>query len=367
MSSSPFAAVGISAGPAIDWPRALERWARLAFAVAPQAGVGVPPPGLRPTWSAPVFGDGCAPGGATLLRFAAAPARFSSGPAVLLVPSLINRWYVLDLRDGASLVQHLVGAGLDVYAIDWGDCRDEDRDLEWDNVVARLARMRRAVARISGQRRIAVLGYCMGATLAAIEVALRPDGVSALIDLAGPIDFSRAGRLRESVQPDVFDADAVASAGNVAPAQMQAGFTALRPTQQLAKWVGVADRWDDDIAVASFAALEAWANDNVAFPAEAYRTYIRELYQQNRLVAGTHVVAGERVDLSRIVCPTLVITAGRDAICPPPAALVLIDRVGAADRRQLAVPGGHVGAVVGSRAVRDLYPAVARFIAEVAE
>ena len=74
---------------------------------------------------------------------------------MLLVPSLINRWYVLDLRPGARLAGALVDAGHDVFCLDWGVPEDEDRYLEWDDVVARLsahgparaARDRRAEAR----------------------------------------------------------------------------------------------------------------------------------------------------------------------------------------------------------------------------
>ena len=52
----------------------------------------------------------------------------------------------------------------------------------------------------------------------------------------------------------------------------------------------------------------------------------------------------------------MVITAERDAICPPAAAQALLDKVSAKDKKLLAVPGGHVGAVVGSRAAKELYP-----------
>ena len=60
----------------------------------------------------------------------------------------------------------------------------------------------------------------------------------------------------------------------------------------------------------------------------------------------------------------LAIVAERDAICPPKAALALGDHAGRGDFTVLSVPGGHVGAVVGGRASRELYPAVARWFAE---
>jgi polyhydroxyalkanoate synthase len=299
-------------------------------------------------------------GGAVLYHFRSAARR---GTPLLLVPSLINRWYVLDLRPGASLVEALVGAGFDLWLLDWGVPEAEDRYLDWDSVLARLARAVRRVRRETAAARIGLLGYCMGGTLTAIHAALHPDDVAALVTLAAPIDFAHGGMLRRMVDPAWFDADAIADAGNVAPAQMQAGFSALRPTLELAKWMSMPELAVDPVGRAAFLALEAWASDNVAFPGEAYRRYIRELYQGNALVAGTHHVAGRAVALAAIICPTLVITASRDTICPPAAATALLDHVASTDTDVLSVPGGHVGAVVGSRAARDMYPALARWLA----
>jgi polyhydroxyalkanoate synthase len=299
-------------------------------------------------------------GGARLLHFRATAA--GSGAPLLIVPSLINRWYVLDLRPGASLVEALVGAGLDVWLLDWGAPEAEDRYLDWEAVLARLGRAARRVQRETGKPKLALLGYCMGGTLTAIHAARHADAIAALVTLAAPIDFARGGMLRTMVDPRWFDADAIADAGNVAPSQMQAGFTALRPTLDLAKLVSMPDLATDGKAREAFLALEAWASDNIAFPAEAYRRYIGELYQGNELASGTHRVDGKPVTLSAIACPTLVITASRDAICPPPAAGALLELVGAKDTATIEVAGGHVGAVVGSRAAREMYPALTQWL-----
>lgn len=323
-------------------------------------------PGRPPLRLAPTPRDVLArEGTARLYRFVADGARGDRPrrAPLLLVPSLINRWYVLDLRPGASLVAALVGAGLDVYCLDWGAPEDEDRYLGWDEVLARLGRMVRRTMADAAADRLGVLGYCMGGTLAAIHAALHPGQVAALANLAGPIDFARGGALTHMVDPRWFDADAIARAGNVAPEQMQSGFTALRPTLELSKLVAWPDLAADPAAQTSYRALEAWAADNIAFPAAAYRTYIRDLYQDNRLVAGTHRALGQRVDLGAIRGPTLAIVADRDQICPPAAATALLERVSTTDTTTLRVPGGHVGAVVGSRAARELYPAVADWFA----
>ena len=114
----------------------------------------------------------------------------------------------------------------------------------------------------------------------------------------------------------------------------------------------------------SFARLNGWASDNIPFPAAAYITWIRDLYQRNDLVAGRHHVVGRRVALEAIVCPVLVVSAGHDAICPPESAAALLEHVSSTDTRHVQVPGGHVGAVVGRRAAKVLYPAISAFFEE---
>jgi polyhydroxyalkanoate synthase len=319
---------------------------------------------LAPSPKDVVFRDA----GASVYRFRRPPgvdagrADGTESSPLLLVPSLINRWYVLDLRAGASLVESLTAAGLDVFCLDWGVPQDEDRYLTWEDVLARLARASRFVRRETGASGVGLLGYCMGGTLAGIHAALFPDDVAALVNLAGPFDFARGGQLREMVDARWFDADALADAGNIGSLQMQSGFQALRPTLALSKWVNLVDKGHDPAWREAFDALEAWGNDNVPFPAAAYRTYIGELYQGNRLVQGEHFVGGKRVDLGKVRCPVLTIVADSDTICPPDAATALNDGVGSTDKGVLRVPGGHVGAVVGSRASRELYPALGTWL-----
>lgn len=311
---------------------------------------------LAPTPRDSLFSEGTA----TLYRFRATEA--SSGrPPVLLVPSLINRWYVLDLRPGASLARALVDAGFDVYCLDWGVPEPEDRYLDWDAVVGRVGRMVRRVRRESGAPRVGLLGYCIGGTLAAIYTALEPDSIAGLVNLAGPIDFAEGGLLAHMVNPRWFDPQAIADAGNVSAQQMQSGFVALRPTAQLGKWLSFFDRLGDPERLEAYQALEEWASANIPFPGAAYAKYIRDLYQENALARGEHHVAGRRVRLGDIRCPVLTVVTDRDVICPPPAAQALNDLAGSRDKSLLVIPGGHVGAVVGGSAPKQLYPRLAEW------
>ncbi|MFO0761005.1 MAG: alpha/beta fold hydrolase [Byssovorax sp.] len=311
---------------------------------------------LSPTPKDTVHRDGTA----QLYRFrrpAGAPSY--DGLPLLLVPSLINRWYVLDLRKGASMADALSREGLDTFCFDWGIPEDEDRFITWDDVLTKLARAVRRVKRITGAPKVGLLGYCIGGTLCGIHTALHPDEIAGLCNLAGPFDFSKAGFLGEMVDPRFFDADAIASAGNMSAQQMQSGFIALRPTSQIAKLVSLVDKMQDPAALEAFQALDTWASDNIPFPGAAYATYIKELYQQNLLVAGKHHVLGQRVDLGKITCPVLTVVTDKDTICPPAAAEGLNNGCSSNDKELLTVSGGHVGAVVGGRAPKVLYPALA--------
>jgi polyhydroxyalkanoate synthase len=271
---------------------------------------------------------------------------------VLLVPSLINRHYVLDLRPGRSFVEFLVEHGHDVFLVDWGTPGDEDRYLEWDDIVDRyLGRAIRMAARRTG--RVHLFGYCLGGTLTAVHAAARPERVASLMLVAAPIDFHRGGLLARWTTTPSFDLEALGEAfPNVPWPLMQASFHMLRPTLNLSKLVSMIDRARDDEFLDHFAALERWGNDNVSFPGRAYRRYIEELYRENRLAAGTFTMSGLSARLDAIRQPVLVVSFAHDHIVPDASATAALDLVASTDKQHLRVPGGHVGAMV-SRKARD--------------
>lgn len=287
-------------------------------------------------------------GSAKLYHFAPAPgvARVGRTP-VLLASSLINRWYVLDLYPEGSIVRRLVEAGLDVWAIDWGVPTDDDRWLRWDDLVRRLERGLRKVRQLTGASKSVLLGYSIAGTLAVIAAARNREPLAGLVNLAGPVDFSKAGLLQRLTDPRWFDVDAIAEAGNVEPAQMLAGFLALRPTSVLGDMVKLAQfaARKDKLSRDHTLALSGWAYDNIPFVGEAYRDYVRSLYQRNELVRGEHQVHGKPVILSDISCPVLSIVADRDVITPPASALALHDHL-AGRCEVLEAQGGHVSAIV---------------------
>jgi polyhydroxyalkanoate synthase subunit PhaC len=294
----------------------------------------------------------------SLLRYRPRAAGVRFATPVLLLPSLINRHYVLDLLPGKSFAEFLVAQGHDVYIIDWGTPADEDRYLTFDDITdGYIGRAVRLAAKASPRGATHLLGYCLGGTLAAIHAAARPERVASLTALAAPVRFDDDGLLSVWTRTPAFDVGALVDAlGNVPWQLMQSAFHLLRPTLSLSKAVGLLDRAWTDESLNGFLALETWGSDNVSFPGECYRRYVEELYRKDALALGTFTLSGRPARLSDIRCPTLAVTFEHDNIVPWKSAAELIDRVGATDKERIHLAGGHVGAVVSQKASKTLWP-----------
>ncbi len=301
-----------------------------------------------------------------LLRYQRGPHPLRFSTPVLLVPSLINRHYVLDLVPGRSFAEYLVQEGHDVFIIDWGTPGDEDRYLEFDTIVDRY--LGRAVSRTLGATKsesVHLLGYCLGGTLTTIYAALHPENIASLVALAAPIKFADDGMLSLWTRSPGFNVDALVEAfGNVPWPLMQASFQLLKPTLNLTKTVQLIDRFWDDEFLDGFFALETWSNDNVAFPGAAYQKYIQALYREDALIKGALRISGQPVQLSKVVAPTLAVTFSHDHIVPEASAAVLLDHVGAPVKEQIRLSGGHVGAVISRKAKERLWPALSAWWAK---
>ncbi|MEZ4371796.1 MAG: alpha/beta fold hydrolase [Polyangiaceae bacterium] len=298
-----------------------------------------------------------------VLRYTPRPEGISHKTPIVIVPSLINRNYVLDLLPGKSFVAFLVEQGHDVYMIDWGTPSAEDRHLDFDVYCDRyISRAIRAARRHSGALRVHLLGYCLGGTLTSIYAAAYPERVATLTALAAPIDFHDGGLLSAWTLTKTFDLPGLVKAfANVPWPLMQASFHMLRPTLAISKLITLIDRRADAEFLRGFFATEIWGNDNVSFPGACYQRYIQELYRENRLVRGEFVLSGRAARLDSIACPTLVVTFRDDHIVPWRGAARLHELISSEDKDILQLPGGHVGAVVSRRARAGLWKQMSDF------
>jgi polyhydroxyalkanoate synthase len=280
---------------------------------------------------------------------------------ILLVYALINKPYVLDLLPGVSLVEFLVRQGFDVYLLDWGTPGKEDQHLSFDHyILDYMPRAVRKMLRAAQASKFTLLGYCMGGTLSAIYAALFPDlPLKNLILLTSPIDFSpqHTGMYGVWTNEQVLNPDLLIEAfGNIPGDVIDAGNKLVKPAADLlATYTAMWDRILNDRPLETWLAINTWVNDGLPFPGAAFRQWIREFYQQNRLVNGELALRGHSVTLASIHCSLLSIAGLRDQICSAAQAEAIMNAVSSKDKEFFALNAGHVGLLTGSETRQRLW------------
>jgi len=110
--------------------------------------------------------------------------------------------------------------------------------------------------------------------------------------------------------------------------------------------------------MSTWLAVSKWVDDGKPFPGEAFRQWIRDFYQKNKLPKGEIELRGHRVDLSNIECPLLNIAGSKDFICPVAQAEATMDLVVSRDKEFVVLDAGHVGLMAAPVAKEELWPRV---------
>ncbi|HEY2749492.1 MAG TPA: alpha/beta fold hydrolase, partial [Polyangia bacterium] len=254
-------------------------------------------------------------GNARLTRYRRANASAPSTTPLLLVCSLINRPYVLDLLAERSVVRRLLDRGHDVWLLDWGTptAADAARPLA-DYALEQLPRAAAVVTERAGSERLHVLGYCMGGTLSLMAIAADRLPAASLVAMATPVALHDEGLLSLWCRVPGFEpAELAAAYGNVPPHVLQPAFKMLDPVSLATKFVHLDGKVEDDDFVRFFLAMETWLEDSVAFPGRAFVDWV-QLYRSDALARGELVLDGTKIDLSRVRCPLFHVIADGDYI-----------------------------------------------------
>jgi polyhydroxyalkanoate synthase len=124
------------------------------------------------------------------------------------------------------------------------------------------------------------------------------------------------------------------------------------------KYVSLVDILKDPRQVENFLRMEKWIFDSPDQAGEAFRQFMRDFYQGNKLINGGLRLGKHEVDLRNITMPVLNIFAEQDHLVPPDASRALQGVVGTKDYTQIAFKGGHIGIYVSGRAQREVPPAI---------
>jgi len=293
---------------------------------------------------------------------------------VLLAYGLIGRYTMADLQEDRSLVRSLLAQGLDLWLVDWGQPNRSERWLTIDDYVddyihAAVAR----VCRETGHDKITLLGICEGGVFTTCYAALHPDKVKGLVLTITPIDFhadrddpdTHHGFLNVWTRSlDRADIDRLVDVYGGLPGEfMSSVFSLMTPMRSLTKYnIDLIDVIDDEAKLMNFLRMEKWLADRPAHPGEAAKQWLKDLYQDNKLVKGEFELSGRRVDLSKLTAPVLNVFALNDHIIPPTCSRALGAHVGTKDYSEIELPGGHVGLFVSSKSQGSLSKSISEWL-----
>ncbi len=292
-----------------------------------------------------------------------------AGVPVLVVPSLINRAYIVDLSARKSLMRYLAGQGLRPFLVDWGWPGKRERNFTLTDYIAGALEQTLDAVRAITDRKPVVLGYCMGGLLALALAVLRERDCAGLALLATPWDFHR----QRSAQARLAAAflgpiePVIERFGELPVDMLQAMFASLDPlgaARKFCSFAALAESTDPSPTTVArmeeFVALEDWLNDGVPLVAAVARECLGSWYGANDPAENRWQVAGKLIEAKHVGCPSLVVIPAQDRIVPPESAEALVSALPHAER--MTPPLGHIGMVVGSRAEPMLWQPLARWI-----
>lgn len=260
-----------------------------------------------------------------LIRYAPQTATVRPEP-VLIIPSWIMKFYILDLSPHNSMVRYLVSQGHTVFMLSWLNPDEKDRHLSMDDYIeSGIMAAMEAVGTDTGGGPVHAMGYCLGGTLLAMAAAAlaRRNGAAnrrlppmkTLSLLAAQVDFSEPGELGlfiDEGQVNLLD-HITRGQGYLTGRQMAGSFQFLHSrdlvwTRQMREYLmGEREQGND---------LMAWNADTTRLPARMHHEYLVALYLKNALAHGRYRVDGKPVSLSDLRLPIFAVGTERDHVSP---------------------------------------------------
>ena len=255
-----------------------------------------------------------------LLQYAPTTDEVAKRP-VLIIPPWINKFYILDLREKNSFISWAVGEGQTVFVISWVNpdeklARKSFEDYMLEGPLAALD----AIEKATGEKKINVIGYCLGGTLLAATLAYmaakKIDRVASATFLTTLVDFAEPGELGVFIDEEQLEAleERMEEKGYLEGSAMATTFNMLRANDLI--WSFVVNNYLLGKEPFPFDLLY-WNSDSTRMPAAMHSFYLRKMYQENLLVKpGGIALKGTPIDLPKIKVPAFILSTKEDHIAP---------------------------------------------------
>jgi polyhydroxyalkanoate synthase len=268
---------------------------------------------------------------------------------LLFCPPWINKYYIMDLAPGKSLIEWALQHGHTCFAISYRNPDSSMRDLEFEDYLRQgpLDAVR-VVKEITGATEVNTLNVCLGGTLTAIALAhnaaIGDTSIKSATFLNTLADFSSPGAL------GVFTDEAtiaglekqMAKKGYLDSDKMAHTFDALRSNDLVFAYV--VNNWLLGKKPPAFDLL-VWNKDSTRMPAKMHSRYLRSCYLNNEFARGEFEIDGVKLEPAKVDIDTYVLAAVDDHIVPWVSGYKTTQLFGGHNRFVLST-SGHIAGIV---------------------
>jgi polyhydroxyalkanoate synthase subunit PhaC len=269
---------------------------------------------------------------------------------LLIVPPVINKFYVMDIAPGRSMIEYFVQQGQQVFVVSWRNPQARHRDWGFDTYGAAIIDALDAVQKIAGTDRAHLMGTCSGGILAAMTAAHlsdigEADRIAGLTLAVTVLDQTRAGFAPAMMSDRAAQAAIRVSGrkGYLDGRAMAEMFAWLRPTDLV--WRYWVNNYVQGRTPGAFDVL-FWNADTTRMTAALHRDMVLMGLNNALVTPGAVSMLGTPVDLSQITSDAYVIGGLTDHICPWQATYRSARLLGSKDNRYVLSTSGHIQALV---------------------
>jgi polyhydroxyalkanoate synthase subunit PhaC len=269
---------------------------------------------------------------------------------LLMVPPVINKYYIMDIAPGRSMIEYFVQQGQQVFVISWRNPQARHSDWGFDAYGAAIVEALDAVQKIAGTDSAHLLATCSGGILAAMTAAHlaeigEGDRIAGLALAVTVLDETRAGFAAAAMSDRAAQAAIRVSRrkGYLDGRDMAEMFAWLRPTDLV--WRYWVNNYVQGRKPAAFDVL-FWNADTTRMSAALHRDMVLMGLGNALVTPGAVSMLGSPVDLAKITSDAYVIGGVADHISPWQATYRSARLLGSKDNRYVLSTSGHIAALV---------------------
>lgn len=291
---------------------------------------------------------------------------------VLIIYAMVNTASILDLKRNISTIERLRQQGLTVYLMEWKVPESESAQRTLGMVEYLDKSLHRCVQKIRSDcqlDKLNLMGVCQGGVFSLCYASMFPEHVRAVIPVVTPVNFHTEHDTLSSLARHLNLELLMQTGMNVPGVLLAQVFLSLKPMAlTVQKYLNIAERIDlnkNTELSETFMAMEQWIDKTPDQPAQFFKEFVGQFYQENALYDGSLRLGERSVDLKKLEMPVLNIYASKDHLVPPDSSKALATLVPKENYQSLEVVTGHIGMFVSQKSLGHVPKAIAEFIRQV--